>query len=149
MILCDSDIFAIYHFFTHDLRYQKTREFLEKDNNNQIATSIYNLLELAGILSSGGKAGLGEEILYRYLNAADIKILFPDIGYLSRDVFWEEYCSNVMEVIQRGIRYGDAKIIWIAELHEVSAIITYNTRHFQQKTSVPVMNPDEWNQLHP
>lgn len=87
--------------------------------------------------------------MYRYLNAVDIQILFPDIGYLSGDVYWEEYCSDIMDVIKRGVRYKDAKIIWVAELHEVSAIISWNTRHFEGKTSIPVMNPDEWNQMHP
>ena len=60
MILCDTDVFAIYHFFTHDSGYPATRNFIENNENIKFCTTVYNLLELAGILASGGKGELGE-----------------------------------------------------------------------------------------
>jgi predicted nucleic acid-binding protein len=144
MILFDSDVLAIYHFFTHDSRYLITRECLDDLKGEPVATTIYNLFELAGILSSGGKSDLGEKIVSNYLNAADMEVLFPKTGYISGDIFWEDYSRGVMDVIKRGVRYGDAKIIWLAELHEVSVIVTWNTRNFIGKTSLPVMTPEEW-----
>jgi hypothetical protein len=143
MILFDSDVLAIYHFFTHDPRYQITRECIDNPKEEPVATTIYNLLELAGILASGGKGDLGEKIIKTYLNSADIEVLFPRTGYISEDIFWEEYTRGMMDVIRRGVRYGDAKIIWVAELHEVSRIITWNIRHFVGKTSLPVMTPED------
>lgn len=143
MILFDSDVLAIYHFFTHDSRYTVTKDCLENFKEEPFATTIYNLLELAGILASGGKGDLGERIVNTYLNAVDMKVLFPKIGFLSEEVFWEEYSRGVMDIIKRGVRYGDAKIIWLAEIHEVSRIITWNTRHFSGKTSLLVNTPEE------
>ncbi|MBN1165620.1 MAG: hypothetical protein JXA44_00660 [Methanospirillaceae archaeon] len=144
MILFDSDVLAIYHFFTHDSRYSVTKDCLENMKGEPFATTIYNILELAGILASGGKGDLGEKIVSTYLNAADMKVLFPKTRFPSEEVFWEESTRGVMEIIKRGVRYGDAKIVWLAEMHEVSRIITWNTRHFNGKTSIPVMTPEEW-----
>lgn len=147
MILLDSDVLAIYHFFTHDSRYQATRDCIDTFCKDDVALTIYNLLELAGILSSAGKADLGKKIVTKYLNAGDMRVLFPRKGYISGDVFWEEYCSGIMDVIARGIRYGDAKIIWVAELYDVSMIITWNVRHFTGKTSIPIKTPANVNEL--
>ncbi len=147
MILLDSDVLAIYHFFTHDSRYQATRDCIDTVCKEDLAITIYNLLELAGIISSAGKVDLGKKIVTTYLNAADISVLFPRTGYISGDVFWEEYCSGVMDVIARGVRYGDAKIVWVAELYDISMIITWNTRHFIGKTSIPVKTPENFNGL--
>ena len=146
MILFDSDVLAIYHFFTHDSRYEATRDCIDAFCKEEHAITIYNLLELAGIISSVGKVDLGKKIVTTYLNAADMKVLFPR-GYFSGDVFWEEYCSGIMDVIARGVRYGDAKILWVAELYDVSMIITWNTRHFTGKTKIPVKTPDNVNEL--
>lgn len=87
MILFDSDVLAIYHFFTHDSRYIITKQCVDDLKKNGIATTIYNLFELAGILSSGGKGELGEKIVNTYLNAKDIEVLFLNVGFISEDHF--------------------------------------------------------------
>ena len=143
MILCDTDVFAIYHFFTHDSRYPATRNFIENNENIKFCTTVYNLLELAGILASGGKGELGEKLFTTYLIAEDMEILFPKIGILSGEIFWEEYSRQVMDIMKRGVRYGDAKIIWLAEMHSVSHIVTWNIKHYAGKTSLPVLIPEE------
>jgi hypothetical protein len=46
--------------------------------------------------------------------------------------------------MDRGLRYGDAKILWVAEAHETDAVLTWNTRHYLKKTPIPVMTPEEY-----
>ena len=52
--------------------------------------------------------------------------------------------GELRNIILRGVRYGDAKIIWVAESNECSQIITWNKRHYIGKTNIDVMNPREY-----
>jgi hypothetical protein len=49
----------------------------------------------------------------------------------------------MMDVMARGLRYGDAKVVWVAESNEASVLVTWNTRHYKDLTSLQVLTPDE------
>jgi len=49
MILFDTDVLAIYPFFTHDSRYITLKNCVDSMSVNMVATTIYNLFELARI----------------------------------------------------------------------------------------------------
>jgi hypothetical protein len=46
--------------------------------------------------------------------------------------------------IERGMRLGDAVILWVAETYNCEALVTWNTRHFVEKTELPVLTPAQW-----
>jgi hypothetical protein len=73
-----------------------------------------------------------------------MKILYPSLSLKTPEHFWIEYCAQIMEVMERGLRYGDAKILWVAESNECSALVTWNAGHYCKKTSMEVMTPKEF-----
>ena len=144
MIVLDTDVLAIYHIFTHDQRYRITEAFMKATCNDARGTTVFNLMELAGFVSASGKAPAAKKILQTYAGAMDMKILYPSLSLQTPEVFWVEYCAQIMTVMERGMRYGDAKILWVAESHECSTFVTWNTAHYQDKTSLKIMTPDEY-----
>lgn len=143
MIVIDTDVLALFHFFTRDPRHDIAVSFMKETGSQARGTTIYNLLELAGILSVAGKAELGRSLIGTYAAAADMQVLFPSLSPLSPEVFWADYTSGMMDVMARGLRYGDAKVVWVAESNEASVLVTWNTRHYKDLTSLQVLTPDE------
>jgi hypothetical protein len=101
-------------------------------------------MELAGIISSSGKAAEAKTIIETYASAADMKILYPSLSLKTPEHFWIEYCAQLMEVMARGLRYGDAKILWVSEVNECSVLVTWNTGHYCKKTRMEVMTPEKF-----
>ncbi|MEM2134149.1 MAG: hypothetical protein Q6366_001240 [Candidatus Freyarchaeota archaeon] len=69
-------------------------------------------------------------------------MLYPKLegDYLPFSTFIEK----VLERISRGMRYGDAKIITVSEENYVDKIITWNKKHYQNKTDIPILTPKEY-----
>lgn len=144
MIVIDTDVLAIYHLFTHDTRYEATDSFIKSSGNQVRGTTLFNVMELAGIVSAAGKTTAAKKILETYAGAGDMKILYPSLVIQSPDLFWVEYCASVLSVMERGMRYGDAKILWVAESHDADMLVTWNAAHYCNKTKVQVLTPGEF-----
>jgi hypothetical protein len=65
---------------------------------------------------------------------ANMKVLYPPLALQTPKLFRVEYYAQIMDFMERGMRYGDAKILWCAESCECSTLVTWNTRHYQDKT---------------
>jgi hypothetical protein len=143
VIVIDTDVLALYHFFVHDPRHEIAVSFMNETREQARGTTIYNLLELAGILAVAGKADLGKSLIGTYATASDMQVLFPRLSPLSPDAFWADYTGELVDMMTRGLRYGDAKVLWVAERNEASGLVTWNTRHYQDRTSLPVYTPEE------
>ena len=144
MIVIDTDVLALYHFFTKDDRHNTACTFIRDTQEIPRGTTIYNLLELSGILSVAGKPGPARSLLEAYATAADMQVLFPHLSPLSPEVFWADYSGELMEMMERGLRYGDAKVLWVAQNSNASSLVTWNTRHYQERTPLSVLTPDEY-----
>ena len=136
MIVLDTDVLAFFHFFTKDLRHGPTSLFMDKTRESERGTTLYNLLELAGILSSAGKPDIARKMVETYATASDMT--------LSPELFFADYTAELMDYMERGMRYGDAKILWVAEAHDASALVTWNVRHYQGKTPMEVLTPEDY-----
>jgi predicted nucleic acid-binding protein len=148
VIAIDTDVLAIYHLFCHDQRYEATASFMKTSRSTERATTVYNIMELAGILSAAGKSAEAKRILTTYVSAGDMHILYPSLPLQTPELFWVEYCAGVMAVMERGLRYGDAKILWVAESHDCTTLVTWNTAHYRDRTPLPVMTPQEFCSCH-
>ena len=144
MIVIDTDVLAIYHLFTHDKRYGATKTFMESTSRQPRGTTLYNLMELAGIISSSGKAAAAKTIIETYARAADMKILYPLLPLKTPEHFWIEYCAQIMEVMGRGLRYGDAKNLWFVESHDCDTFVTWNAAHYHSRTPLQILTPAEY-----
>ena len=140
----DTDVLAVYHIFHKDPRYEVTKKFFEKIDNQTKAVTIFNLLELCGILASATMIKDSKTFFDKYLTADDIDIIFPDLTANDERDFWATLVSECFSRIQRGIRLGDATILWALETNErIDSFVTWNTKHFKGKTAIKVLTPSE------
>jgi len=54
------------------------------------------------------------------------------------------YLQQVLERIGRGMRYGDADVLWLAEENAVDFIVTWNKRHYENRPRIHVSRPEEF-----
>jgi hypothetical protein len=107
-------------------------------------TTIYNLYELCGILISSGKLAEGRALFEEYMTSKDIEILYPKITLFSERRFWAVHNEEIMKRVERGMRVGDAAILWATESNACDTFVTWNTKHFAGKTAVKAQTPEEW-----
>jgi predicted nucleic acid-binding protein len=141
MIFIDTDIFVIEKLFKDDDRYSIAKEFLNGDLKDK-CTSIYNLFELLGIASFNLNTSDLKKLLKGFPEVYDIKILFPSTAYESTDAFVEQLFDKTFSKISLKMNFMDALILNVAEEHNCSKFVTYNVKHFEGRTDIPVMTPD-------
>ena len=147
MIVFDTDVLVIYHFFQNDPRYNETRLLLEKVANETKGVTIFNLLELCGIIASANKLKFSRNLFEQYNESEDIRILTPQINanVANEDAFWHSVLLSCFSYTQKGMRLGDAAILWTLESNpEIDAFITWNTKHFKDHTSINILTPSEF-----
>jgi predicted nucleic acid-binding protein len=142
MIFIDTDIFVIEKLFKNDKRYIVTNEFLNNDIKEK-CTSIFNLFELLGIVSFNLSTTDLKKLLKGFSDVYNIKILFPKTSYASPDDFIEQLFDNVFEKITMKMSFSDALILSVAEEHSCSKFVTWNVKHFEGRTDIPVKTPEE------
>lgn len=144
MIAIDSDVLAIYHIFARDARHGDSARFMSRSASHERGVTIYNLLELCGLLASAGRLAEAKGLFRQYLTATDIKVLYPVVHLESSADYWAFHNQDLMERIERGLRLGDAVVLWAAETAACDEVVTWNKRHFEGKTSLTVYTPAEW-----
>jgi predicted nucleic acid-binding protein len=142
MIFIDTDIFVIEKLFKNDQRYSVTNEFLN-GNPKEKCTSIFNVFELLGIASFNLSTTDLKKLLKGFSEVYYINILFPKTLYESPDAFVEQLFSNVFEKIITKMSFSDALILNAAEEHSCSKFVTWNVKHFEGRTDIPVKTPEE------
>ena len=145
MLALDCDLLAILHIFKVDARFEATSQFFQRIKDRDKAITIFTLLELCGIVAtSTGKEDAGE-IFHQYISSDDSVIIYPDLLTKDTDEFWGSLVSESFLRIQRGMRLGDAAILWALETNqEVDTFVTWNTKHFKGKTSLKILTPSEF-----
>jgi hypothetical protein len=144
MICLDSDVLVIHHHHRGDARYPTNSLFMQKSKGLDRGTTIYNLYELCGILISSGKLAEGRALFEEYMTSKDIEVLYPKITLRSERRFWAVHDQEIMGRIERGMRVGDAVVLWAAESNACDIFVTWNTKHFTGKTAINVQTPAEW-----
>lgn len=142
MIFIDTDIFVIEKLFNDDKRYSVAKEFLNSNLKDK-CTSIYNLFELLGIASFNLNTSELKKLLKGFPEVYDIKILFPSTAYESTDAFLEQLFDRTFGKISLKMNFMDALILNVAEEHNCSKFVTWNVKHFEGRTDIPVLTPDE------
>lgn len=144
MIAIDTDVLGIYHIFKQDPRYPVAASFMYQSEQAERGVPIFSLLELCGLISTARQPEEAMEIFETYLTSESIDVLYPPVDLSSVEVFWARQNAELLKRIERKIRLGDAAILWTVETCVCDALITWNTRHYKDKTSLPIQTPDEW-----
>ena len=143
-VFIDSDIFVLDPRYPRDVRYQVNQKFLGLVRTGRIkgATSIFNLLEVCGILSFNLSAsdlvGLYADFCRRYR----IKLLFPAdaTGQLQYPI------ETIFGQIQKKQGLGDAQVGYVASRfrEHLSHFVSWNAPHFEGRVDLPALRPDEF-----
>ena len=94
MIVLDTDVLAVHHIFHNDPRYKVTKKLIDSLENTSRAVTIFNLLELCGILATAGKKDDAKTLFDAYLAAADVAVLFPQFSAQDKVDFWSTLASE-------------------------------------------------------
>jgi len=143
VIVVDTNVFCIDLLFTRDAHYNTNRKFLALlRTRGGGATTLVNLLELAGILSFNLNEAQLAGMLSRFSSEYKVAILPRyDSGSASIDVA----VRAVLDKIVRKCSFGDALVLALAEKLAPggSTLVSWDARHFKGKTSLDVLTPAE------
>jgi len=144
MIAVDTDVLVIHHVFKDDPRRAVTDEFLSNVVQHSYGVPIFSLLELCGVIATAKQPREALLLLEEYMASPTIQILYPTVALENATAFWAHQNAELMKRIKRGMRLGDAAVLWTVESTACDAIVTWNVKHYQRKTSTPVHTPAEW-----
>ena len=143
-VFVDTDVFVRKLRYPRDRNTEVNSRFLEKmkEGKARAATSIFNVLEVCGILSYNLAS---ENLLKLYTGFGEhfgVKIYFP----ADRDGNLQYDYANIFRNIQTKQSMGDAEVSYIVERFSdlISAFVSWNAHHFDGKLSVPIMTPEEF-----
>lgn len=142
MIFIDTDIFVIDKLFPNDERYEINKLFL--DRVEEKSTSIFNLFELLGIASFNLKEIELMKLFKAFDEVYDLKILYPSTAFVSVNEFVETLFEEVFQKIKLKMSFQDALILAVAEQHNCPRFITWNTKHFINRTYLNVQTPKQF-----
>ncbi|MDW7730103.1 MAG: hypothetical protein ACNA7Z_06940 [Dethiobacteria bacterium] len=144
MIFIDTDIFVIDLRYQRDKKYETNKRFLEVTRKGSIGTtSIYNILEVCGILSFNLNEQQLLDLYYhlpRRYNLQGITLMKPDQRLPSFRI------RSIINVFTRKSSFGDALIICAAadRSSELNYFVSWNAEHFKDKLTLSVLTPAEY-----
>lgn len=144
MIAVDTDVLVIARVFTDDPRHVVTTDFLARHAQQGYGVPIFSLLELCGVMATAKQTSAAIQLLEEYLTSTIVEVLYPPIILESPTIFWADQNAELMKRIKRGMRLGDAAILWTVESTACEALITWNVKHYRHKTTLTVQTPADW-----
>ena len=121
-------------------KFDENKEFINKAVGSNLATtSVYNLMEICGILSFNlSSQQLYELYLYlpqRYNLQLDYKI-HPKQRLPTIDQ------GSILEIMVKKASFGDSLIISATkDIPLLTCFVSWNARHFEQHLSIPAITP--------
>lgn len=145
MILLDTNVFIIDRFFPRDERYNLNQAFVARLPQVEAGFSIFSLFELCGISSFNLSAEELKRWMYHLDAVYDVVILEPQglSTKIAADWF-EHFAVELFDLFGREMTWGDAVLLHAAEEYDVTAIITWNKKHFKDRTTIPVLTPEQY-----
>ena len=74
-----------------------------------------------------------------------MEILEPPGLYTALAAEWfARFGNRMFELLGRKMTWGDATLLKTAEAYDVEAIITWNKKHFEGRTTIETLTPEEY-----
>lgn len=145
MVLLDTNVFIIDRFFPRDNRYTANQAFMAQLSAMEASFSIFSLFELCGISSFNLSPTELKRWMYHFDKVYDVQILEPQGLRTQLALDWfEQFSSALFDLFERKMTWGDAVLLHTAEEHDVDAIVTWNKKHFEGRTAIHVLTPEEY-----
>lgn len=144
MILIDSNIFLIDRFFKRDSRYSVNKRFVQKLPKLEAGISIHTLLEVCGLASFNLSPKELRKWFYHLDELYRIDILYPkDLDYTLQQ-YLRKHRAEIFRYFLMQMTYPDAKMLFMAEEYKASYFVTWNVKHFENRTSIKVLTPEDF-----
>ncbi len=141
MIFVDSNVFVIDLRYPRDRLRKPNRAFLDAiAQRGDGATTLVNLLEVAGILSHNLNPGQIDELVVHFPKRYGVRVLPPmDVG----SELPAMPVADLLALIRRRCSFGDALVLHQVERYATpgSRFVTWDAVHFQDRTAMPVQTP--------
>ena len=144
LTVIDTPIFVIDLRYRRDRNFAANRAFLDRIAKGYPgATTIFNLLEVCGILSFNlGKQQLAE-LFHYFPRHYSVEVLPHSTLESALPTF---RAADLFDKIATKASFGDALIASAVETHVPGAVrfVSWNARHFKNRLSIPVLTPREF-----
>lgn len=147
MVIIDTDVFLLEFAFHRDSRHRVNADFLERVRDREPATTIYNLMEVLGQLSFNLPPDRLSQWRLWLQEAYGLAVIWPESEDQTAEQFFrsEIHLRPLVKMQAHRMAFMDALIIGLAELVVAAeGFVTWNARHFRDKTSLPVFTPPEF-----
>ncbi len=142
MVLLDSNLFVIDRFFPRDGNFRANRTFLDALVTLEGGVSIFTLMELCGIASFNLTPKDLRLWLHDFPSIYPVQILDPwGVGAVASQAWFSQFLEDLTGKIARKMSFGDAVLLREAEQYGAQAIITWNTKDFTRRTTIPIFTP--------
>lgn len=141
MVLVDSDVFVLDLFYPTDPRAPVNGRFIDSEIPDR-ATTIFNVLEICGIASFNKSSEEVERLFCEFHQS--LEVLYPDLSLPSSEDFLKHLIARVFTRILSRMNFNDALILATAESFDAAAFVTWNLKHFEGRTSMRVITPEEF-----
>ena len=148
LIVIDTSAFVIDLRYKRDKDFSVNRAFLERAaESRSAATTIFNLLEVCGILSFNLNDRQLRELFHYFPQHYQVEVL-PHASLESS----LPACAtgDLFNTILKKMSFGDALIAATIEKHVRGAecFVSWNAQHFKGKLSIPCLNPRQFLKSH-
>ncbi len=144
LTLVDTNVFVIDLRYRRDRHFSVNRRFLTRlARIGDGATSIFNVLEVCGILSFNLNAHQLRELFHYFPQKYHIQVLPISQMGQSLPSFTVE---NVFRWMEQKASFGDALLMaaLVTYLPEVVRFVSWDADHFRGKLRIPVLTPQEF-----
>lgn len=147
MVAIDTDVLLLAFAFRRDPRQEANMHFLQTVRARSPLVAICSVMELLGRLSfnlSAERLAQWPVWLQDYYN---LTVLYPAAGDEGAAAFFQQELVErpLDRMRQHPIPFLDALIVLLIEqAPDVEAFVTWNARHFRNKTVLPVLTPAEY-----
>lgn len=144
MILVDSNVFVIDLRYPRDVNAQANRRFLDAmAGRADAATTVVNVLEVAGILSFN----LSPQQLRALVATFAVHYGMRVVPHLDTSLpLPAPAVGDLIDRIAGKMAFGDALVLAAAEAASpaISAFVSWDAGHFSGRTRLQVLTPVEW-----
>ena len=145
MVAIDTDVLLLAFAFQQDKRQAANQLFLQQVQTSYPAITVYTLMELLGKLSFNLSTERLEQWSIWLIEAYRLTVLWPTLPDLVvTNLTWREelFTRPFQRIKTVKMPYMDALILDLVEQKtNVDCFVTWNARHFQGKSMLPVLTP--------
>ena len=147
MGIVDTDIFILEFRFQRDRRYSINNQFLSTIKATGGGITIYSVMEFLGKMSFNMNPDRLIDWRSWLQDAYNLTIVWPEARGIDLVGFTRSLLFNrpFDRMCRTPIAFADCLILDLAEqVEEAQTFITWNAKHFVDRTSLPVKTPQEY-----